>query len=169
MTLNSLHVTGLIFAALAFAGCSPKPSLVAQEQTKDRVELSTAQPEEDAALERKHAEERGSMSADQGRQNADMDMKSEKADASVHADQVKYHIDAQEQVSKIDARIAELRRLGRVVDVATINARDAMVVHMKECDDEVMSRETWTKHRDMMNREMTVLTNQVSRAEDAKR
>jgi transcriptional antiterminator len=156
----------LAVVAVPFAvGCASSPDKVAQEQREERVELTQEQREEQARLEREHQEERVDLAADQARENVDVAVKDVKQEVNVEADQAKFTIDAKEKLAKFDARIAEARRLGKKVDQPTVNARNSLAAHIKECEEKSLNNEEWVTHREQLKSELAALDNQIDRIE----
>lgn len=91
-----------------------------------------------------------------------------KTEVGFEAEQSTFAIDAKEKLAKLDARLLELERLGRSIDDSTMRAHDEVARHIAACDDEIMSRETWLKHKEQVAVELPALSNQVKREETDK-
>jgi hypothetical protein len=157
--VKSLALPLAIAAPMAVSCATTTPETVAEAQRDDRIELTVEQREEKAAFEKKQQNERSGLVADQATANATAAMANE-------LDQSKFAIDVRERIAKYDARMVELRKIGKPIDPATVAARDAIAAHNELCDNEKMSQEVWSSHRDQLNSELVALGNQIER--DAK-
>lgn len=169
--LNRTNTAFLAVAACAFVGAasmacsSTSSSKLAAEHSEERAELSEEQVTERAELERQQREEQVALNANQARDHVKANASAVKGEVSFEAEQSTFAIDAKEKLARLDARIVELQRLGSSIDDSTMRARDEVARHIAACDDEVMSREVWLKHKEGVSSELAALTNQVKREE----
>lgn len=132
------------------AACGTPEKTVTESRREERSDLTSEQVEKKAAFDRKQQDERTTLTADQAREAITIEMVK-------NDDQTRFAIDARERLAKLDARVVEMRKLGKKIDVSAVEARDAIQAHIATFDNEPMARVDWSIQRDQVDSELKLL------------